>query len=444
MPLIIAARVQRPVVKGVPGIRGESAGAGARYTWRMPLRTSRQRRSTSPPIQSALAADGIDGWLLYDFRRHSTRSRPTSPPSARQGGHLATRRWFYLIPATGEPRGLVHAIERDSLAHLPGTTERYAGREQLEAGLAAPAVAGCSASRWSTRRTARSRTSRASTPGTIELVRQSGVEVVSSGDLVQRFAAVWNDEAIETHREASEKLYRDQGSRVRRDRAHGSRDGRADHGVRHPAADGRLVRATKGSSAIRAPNVSAAENAGNPHYLPTATRPSARSAPDELVLLDLWGKLDRPGAVFADITWVGYHRPRGARPATCRRSTRSRAARDAAVALVQRAVARRAGAARLAGRPRRLVGPAKRGLRRPDPPPDRPQPGRDRCTATASTWTTTRRTTTGGCCPAPALRLSRACTSTTSAFASEINMIVQRARRGGHRAAADRNSSHSR
>src|SRR6185436_7203753 len=85
-------------------------------------------------IQAALAADGIDGWLLYDFRGLN----PIAADVARvneQGGHLATRRWYYLIPASGEPRGVVHAIEKNCLAHLPGTTRRYAGRVQLEAEL---------------------------------------------------------------------------------------------------------------------------------------------------------------------------------------------------------------------------------------------------------------------------------------------------------------------
>src|SRR5207245_8745235 len=85
------------------------------------------------------------------------------------------------------------------------------------------------------------------------------------------------------------------------------------------------------------PVVSAAENAGNPHYLPTKTR-SRTVGRDELVLLDLWGKLDRPGAVFADITWVGFT---GARvPEAYREAFAAvRAARDAAASLVARAAA---------------------------------------------------------------------------------------------------------
>src|SRR6185295_12544158 len=85
-------------------------------------------------VQAALKADRFDGWLLYDFRGLNPIAADLTAV-ARQGGHLATRRWYYLIPAVGEPRGLVHSIERDSLAHLPGTFERYAGREQLEEGL---------------------------------------------------------------------------------------------------------------------------------------------------------------------------------------------------------------------------------------------------------------------------------------------------------------------
>src|SRR6185503_1275428 len=85
-------------------------------------------------VRAALKADGLDGWLLYDFRGINPIAVDVTGV-ARQGGHLSTRRWYYLIPAAGEPRGLVHVIEKNSLAHLPGTTTRYAGRDQLEAGL---------------------------------------------------------------------------------------------------------------------------------------------------------------------------------------------------------------------------------------------------------------------------------------------------------------------
>src|SRR2546423_192395 len=157
-------------------------------------------------IQAALATDGIDGWLLYDFRGLNPIAAGVARVNER-GGHLATRRWYYLIPASGEPRALVHAIEKNCLAHLPGSSERYSGREQLEAGLK-HLLTGI-------RRVAMEYSPACAIPyvarvdaGTVELVRQSGVEVVSSGDLVQRFSTVWDAPTIATHREASEKLYR--------------------------------------------------------------------------------------------------------------------------------------------------------------------------------------------------------------------------------------------
>jgi Xaa-Pro aminopeptidase len=280
-------------------------------------------------VQEALKADGLDGWLLYDFRGINPIAADVTAVS-RQTGHLATRRWYYLIPATGEPRGLVHAIEKHSLAHLPGTTTRYAGRDQLEAGLRA-LLAGMT-------RVAMEYSPRCAIPyvsridaGTVELVRQAGVEVVSSGDLVQRFSAVWDADAIATHRQASEKLYRV------KDRAFDAVARRLRDGAATTEYDIQQLMAgwfrDEGLVTDSDPDVSAAENSGNPHYLPTAAVHRAIKT-DEIVLLDLWGKLDRPGAVFADITWVGYtgqqvpQRYAKAFAAIC-------AARDAGIRLVQ-------------------------------------------------------------------------------------------------------------
>jgi Xaa-Pro dipeptidase len=280
-------------------------------------------------VQAALTADGLDGWLLYDFRGINPIAVDVTGV-ARQGGHLSTRRWYYLIPASGEPRGLVHVIEKHSLAHLPGTTTKYAGRDQLEAGLRT-LLAGLT-------RVAMEYSPGCAIPyvarvdaGTIELVRQSGVEVVSSGDLVQRFSAVWDESAIATHRTASEKLYRV------KDRAFDAVARRLHDGIATTEYDIQQLMAQwfreEGLVTDSDPNVSIGANAGNPHYLPTSTAHQAITK-DAVVLLDLWGKIDRPGAVFADITWMGYsgravpERVARAFDAACR-------ARDAAVRLVQ-------------------------------------------------------------------------------------------------------------
>ena len=84
-------------------------------------------------IQRALAAESLDGWLLYDF--HGSNPIAAQLTGLAHGAHMTTRRWYYLIPAAGQPRALVHAIERHNLDHLPGTKTVYAGRQQLEDGL---------------------------------------------------------------------------------------------------------------------------------------------------------------------------------------------------------------------------------------------------------------------------------------------------------------------
>src|ERR1700748_2761662 len=128
-------------------------------------------------VQAALTEEGLDGWLLYDFHGLTPIANDVTG-GARQRGHLATRRWYYLIPASGEPRGLVHAIESHTLAHLPGATARYSGREQLEGGL--KRLIG------SARRIAMEYSPDCAIPyvarvdaGTVELIRRMGVDVIS-------------------------------------------------------------------------------------------------------------------------------------------------------------------------------------------------------------------------------------------------------------------------
>jgi len=282
-------------------------------------------------VQAALAADGLDGWLLYDFHGLNPIAGEIAG-IGRDGGHLATRRWYYLIPASGEPRGLVHAIERRALDQLPGSKARYAGRDELEAGLR-ELLRGV-------RRVAMEYSPLCAIPyiarvdaGTVELVRGMGIDVVSSGDLVQRFATIWDAAALETHKRASEALYRI------KDRAFDAVRSRLASGTPTNEYDIQQLMTgwfrDEGLVSDSPPIVAAQENAGNPHYMPTAAV-NRVIRPSEIVLLDLWGKLDRPQAVFADITWVGYT---GAQVPERYEQVFSTVAagRDAAVALVTNA-----------------------------------------------------------------------------------------------------------
>ncbi len=279
-------------------------------------------------IQTTLRADGLDGWLLYDF--HGSNPIASRLAGLAGGGHMTTRRWYYLIPAKGAPRGLVHAIERHNLDALPGEKTIYAGREQLESGLDA-LLTGLT-------RVAMEYSPGGAIPylsrldaGTAEAVRARGVEIVSSGDLVQRFEAAWSAAQLATHRVASDALYRikdrafDAAARALRDR--------------RPMTEYDLQQQMvgwfneEGLVSDSAPVVAIGVNAGDPHYLPTpeAARPLVQ---DQVLLLDLWGKRQEPGAVFADITWVGV--TGSSVPAEPARAFAAIArARDAAIALVE-------------------------------------------------------------------------------------------------------------
>ena len=281
-----------------------------------------------PAVQQALREDGLDGWLLYDF--HGSNPIATRLTGLASSAKMATRRWYYLVPAEGAPRGLVHAIERHNLDGLPGAKVVYSEREQLASGLS-QLLAGM-------RRIAMEYSPANAIPyisrvdaGTVEAVRQCGVEVVSSGDLVQRFEAIWSDEALATHRAASERLYRI------KDKAFALVRNRVGQGLTEFDVQQAMVGwfADEGLISDAAPCVAAQENAGNPHYQPSADV-HRRIGGNEIVLLDLWGKLASPGAVFADITWVGFT-GKAVPEKFSAAFAAARDGRDAAIDLVQRA-----------------------------------------------------------------------------------------------------------
>ena len=279
-------------------------------------------------VQETLRADGLDAWLLYDFNG-------SNPIAARlaglsNGAHMTTRRWYYLIPASGSPRALVHAIERHNLDGLPGEKQTYAGREQLASGL--------DRLLRGVRRVAMEYSPQGAIPylsrvdaGTAELIRARGVEIVSSGDLVQRFEATWTPAQYAQHMRASEALYHI------KDRAFDTVRAALQKGKRITEYDlqQQMVKwfEDEGLTSDSAPDVALGSNAGNPHYLPLREK-SAVIVPDQVLLLDLWGKVREPGAVFADITWVGFTAARVADEAARAFDVIVRA-RDAALALVE-------------------------------------------------------------------------------------------------------------
>jgi Xaa-Pro dipeptidase len=282
-------------------------------------------------VQSAIRDQGLDGWLLYDFRGLNILARRVLQFPE---GAILSRRWFYFIPAQGEPRKLVHRIEPGALDAVPGSKNLYLRWQQLEAGVQ-QLVAGC-------KRIAMEYVPRNANPyvsrvdaGTVELVRAAGVEVVPSGDLIQQFEACWDDEQIAMHFEAA----RHTDSAFDVAFAYLVEQVRQKGSVRETDVQGRILEHFKQNGLVtdHSPIVGVGPHSGDPHYEPKAGSDSEIKEGD-FVLVDLWAKLDRPRSVYSDLTrtaFVGKEVPETYRQVF----TIVAAARDAAIERVRSAFA---------------------------------------------------------------------------------------------------------
>lgn len=282
-------------------------------------------------IQAELRASKIDGWLFYD---HHRRDPIAAHILGLNGEGLATRRWYYFIPAKGEPRKLVHRIEQGALDAVPGTTLVYAGWQELYKSL--PKLL------KGTKKIAMQYSPENNIPyiglvdaGTVELIRKLKKKVVSSADLVQIFEASWTPEQLESHLAAGKII----------DRVTSEAFARAGTFVREGKRLSeyelqRWIMEQFSGAGLRAepPIVAVQPNNGNPHYEPSE-RDSRPIRAGDLLLLDMFGKMDQAGSVYYDITWMGYLGERV--PDTYAKIFRIvRQARDNAVGFIQKNVAK--------------------------------------------------------------------------------------------------------
>ena len=249
-------------------------------------------------IQREMHAENIDGWLLYDFRGSNLIARRIVQLSDK----ISTRRWFYFIPATGGCIKIVHAIEAETLDHLPGEKFIFRSWQDLHR-ILGQALKG-------KQNIAMEYSAENDIPyiamvdsGTIELVRKTGVRVQSSGDLVQLFEARWDEDQKRSHFEAVKRVD-DAKNEAFRFISENIRDGKAitEYDVQQflwEIFDKKNL--TTDHPAIVAVNA----NASNPHYSPQKNE-SALIREGGLVLIDLWGKLKEPRAIYGDITWMAY------------------------------------------------------------------------------------------------------------------------------------------
>jgi Xaa-Pro aminopeptidase len=280
-----------------------------------------------PRIQEALRREKLDGWLFFDHHKRDPlayRVLGVTPP-----GHV-TRRWYYLIPAAGEPRGLVHRIEAGVIDSAPGEKRKYSSWQEQHTELAR-LLSGM-------KRVAMQYSPLCAVPyvamvdaGTVELVRAQGVEVVTSAELIQQFEACLSEEQFASHLEAGRRIdkIRAEAFRFIGEKLNGGVD-------ELTVRDWVLDQFRRGGMVTDSgPIVGVNGHAGNPHYEP-APESNVQVRPGDFVLIDMWAKLDQPNAVFYDITWTGFC---GDPPARVREVFETvRDARDSAVEAVASAV----------------------------------------------------------------------------------------------------------
>ncbi|HKC63024.1 MAG TPA: M24 family metallopeptidase [Pyrinomonadaceae bacterium] len=262
-------------------------------------------------IQRALKDAGLDGWLFYDFRK--------SDPLAYRillldQNAFASRRWAYYIPANGQPVKIVHRIEQEKLDELPGRTLVYLRWQQLHAHLRN--AVGLDANEGQAAENHKPRIAMQYSPnnnipyvsrvdaGTVELVRSFGAEPETSADLVQVFEAVWTSEQKEMHDTAADNIHRiileafkEIARRIRASETTTEYD--IQQFILQRFEDAGMT------SDNDPPIVAVNANSASPHYGPTSKRHSPIKSGD-FVLLDVWAKLKKPGAVYADQTWTGF------------------------------------------------------------------------------------------------------------------------------------------
>ena len=268
-------------------------------------------------IQPALRDAKLDGWLFYDFRKSDPLTYRILKIDEKG---ITTRRWFYYVPASGEPVKIVHSIERFKLDQLPGKKVIYRSWQELHEGLRVALVGEKKSLSYgpakTLRRVAMQYSQRNDIPyvarvdaGTIELVRSlrgedTMVDIVTSADLVQQFEAVWTPAQREMHVEAANKIHRI----IMESFAEIARRVNAKQPTTEYDVQQFMVRRFAEENLTSDgddPNVSVGRNSANPHYQPDSKTFSPIKRGD-FVLFDVWAKLKKPGAVYADQTWTGF------------------------------------------------------------------------------------------------------------------------------------------
>ncbi len=250
-------------------------------------------------IQNSLREKGIDGWLFCDFHHRDLMAyRILKLPKT-----FTSRRWFYLIPAEGTPIKLLSKVESTKLGELPGEKRLYLSWKELRSeiknmlkGLKTVAMQYSPMNNIPYVSVVDA--------GTIELVKSTGVEVVSSADLVQEFEAIIDEKGFESHKKAG-LIIQDIKNRAFKKIREALNKG--EKLTEYQLQQWIVAEFHKNGLTCMGehPIVGINEHPSDPHFSPTEEG-SYYFKEGDRVLIDLWAKLDQPEAIFYDITWCGF------------------------------------------------------------------------------------------------------------------------------------------
>ncbi|GAB1441415.1 M24 family metallopeptidase [Ignavibacteriales bacterium] len=250
-------------------------------------------------LQNLIKKNGLDGWLFYDFRGSNDLALSVLEFPAK--AHL-TRRFFYFIPAEGTPQKVAMAIELHNLAHLPGDMHPYSDYHSLNK-IMASLLNGV-------KKVAMEYSPKNAIPylskldaGTYEYLKDFGIEIVSSGDLLTEFTAVWTKEQYDDNIPVANALtdivnlcWKFIKEKIE------STGETTEYEVQKLIMDEIEKRGFETDHEVI---VGVNGNGANPHYSPTP-EVWEKIHRDDFVLIDLWAKPKKDNGVWADITWVGF------------------------------------------------------------------------------------------------------------------------------------------
>lgn len=250
-------------------------------------------------IQKVLQVENLDGWLLYDFFGSNPIAR-----SILGLNEFTTRRWLLFIPRAGKASAILPALEVSQFESCKFEDVLvYRTWNELHDAISKIVPKNAKIAMEYSAENAIPYISRVD-KGTIELIEKlTSGKIVSSSKLVQYFQSRWGEKGLESHKKATDIVYRYVGECFEAvKKALTNNKTITEYDLQKLILDGfKKDGIVTNSECI----VSIGQNTGKPHYAPSKSK-NAQIKRENVLLVDVWGKLNTTGAVYTDMTFMAY------------------------------------------------------------------------------------------------------------------------------------------